>query len=1045
MSVSRIGGGLDVEHLEVLSANNVYELSSSGRIRGKPVIVQTELSDRLLEAMNVYDQTEAQEHLERFPLGSYPRSLVIGNALSSHLVDYLHGTLPDHQDDGKLKRRLGDLLSSLLDRAESRVALVDVIKATLQQTDDNANVKSLANHFLWHEVCSLRRILSRILIATNPTLVYESRAACEDMASLPSTILSRLETVRSQLNGLVLARAERTFTTIQSPFTDSNKEPIKVEWNELAVLYEATLILRSRGNVALAASYASRVITATRVTDLSTHGASSTSIEPELTHRFDEQSYLPSSGSVIDGMIAFNPQLFTGKSGVHCYIEAAKTLFGISLGITNNSNGASMDGLRDSTITNTRSLMENWMATASKFMTNTESFAPSSYLHIESTLRVLALNIFLPRNLNDSKIPNDGKGSEKVEDILINMLVQIYMKFEEVLSKSELKNTWMNRTLLGKIQQDAGMLFSNITPVYIVREPSKGVDSKVHQKVLEMIEQGWDDPWDCPVRLTNELQQASFADIINRSKSPSRPQLRELTKWIGDPNSLNPLNSSQFTQFLWRQDRNSPATPDDFASMHLKHFPQGAVNKAQISLIMAYMQALTAHRNNGNDQCLFGTIQENLRYSEKGWVLSDRNPKPQFTLGYVSEPGEKKIKKHLAASGKTPNFRAYLKRVNRMDSLMYLATSLNLVEELISVSSNKRSSNIVFNDAARNCKPLPFKQIDGQPIHVHDIIHAGQEIGQSPMWISTIDQSITGEKSSLGFIVGELLRAAAVRLSLLTLRVEQLSRALLKERFREPYHSSSILILDQSRVLIKYLISDFKSSIREQEKAISGLPIPKVSREHFNHLNTHFTKNKGHQGVQFDSSDYKDRNHASVIPINDLALNYLASMHFSNSAEMVEFIETLHGRLEFNKTIGEEWTVAVADAIFRRATEEIHEEREVDEINAINEPPSSPLEEGQTSNEEAPPVGPADEELISAYQEIFETTNREWILWARLVFFPLCINGRILQSGTTFAELNNHEIPTKSKNPEPPTGRSLLWGQILEAYKSPFDDQDFTV
>ena len=1007
------------------------------------MIEQTELSHRVVEAMKAYRQTEAQEHLERFPLGSYPRSLVIGNALSSHLVDYLHGTLPDHQHDGKLKRRLGELLSSLLDRAEGRVALVDVIKNTIQQTDTDTDLKSFTNHLLWHEVCSLRRILSRILIATNPTLVYESRAGCKDMASLPSTILSRLETVRSQLNGLVLTRAERTFTKIQGPFPDSNKEPIKVEWNELAVLYEATLILRSRGNVALAASYANGVITATRGIDKIAHGASSRSIEPDLTQRFDERLYLPSSESQIDGMIAFNPQLFTGKSGANGYVEAAKTIFEISIGITHNTNGASMDGLRDWTITNTRSLIQNWLSVADKFMKNTENFAPTSFLHVESTLRVLALNILLPRNLNDRKLP--GQGSQSVTDVLIDLLVGIYTKFEEVLSKPELKNTWMNRTLLAKIKQDAGMLFSNITPVYIVRGSSSGVDSKVRQKVMEIIEQGWDDPWDCPVRLTNELQQASFADIINRSKSPSRPLLRELTKWIGDPNSLNPLNSSQFTQFLWRQDRNSPATPDDFASMHLKHFPQGAVNKAQISLIMAYMQALTAHRSNVTDQCLFGTIHENLRFSEKGWVLSDRNPKPQFTLGYVSDPGEKKIKKHLAASGRTPNFRAYLKRVNRMDSLMYLATSLNLVEELISVSSSKRSSNIVFNDAARNCKPLPFKQIDGQPIHVHDIIHAGQEISQSPMWISTINQSITDEEASLGFIVSELLRAAAVRLSLLTFRTEQLSRAILQGRFREPYYSSSILILDQARVLIKYLISDCNLSIKEQEETISGLPIRKVSKEHFNHLNTHFTKNKGHQGIQFDSSDYKDRNHASVIPLNDVALNYLASTHFSDSTEMVDFMETLHGRLEFSKTIGEEWTLAVVDAIFRRATEEIQEEQEVNEINAIDEPPSSLQKDRQPSTGKAPPVGPADEQLKSAYEEIFETTNREWILWARLVFFPICINGRILQSGTTFAELNKNDSPTNSKNSGPPIGRSLLWGCTLEAYTSPFDDQDFTV
>ena len=172
-------------------------------------------------------------------------------------------------------------------------------------------------------------------------------------------------------------------------------------------------------------------------------------------------------------------------------------------------------------------------------------------------------------------------------------------------------------------------------------------------------------------------------------------------------------------------------------------------------------------------------------------------------------------------------------------------------------------------------------------------------------------QSINnGRKGVSRFMVNELLRAAAVRLSLLTFRAEQLSRVILNERFRELYYSSSILILDQGCWLSTHI--GLKSSIKEQEKVISGLPIPEISREHFNHLNTHFTKNKGHQGIQFDSALQRQEpcignTHQWCNP------NYLASTCQLN------WDGWFHGSIvwpvEFSKTIGEEWTLAVVDAL----------------------------------------------------------------------------------------------------------------------------------
>ena len=73
---------------------------------------------------------------------------------------------------------------------------------------------------------------------------------------------------------------------------------------------------------------------------------------------------------------------------------------------------------------------------------------------------------------------------------------------------------------------------------------------------------------------------------------------------ISDPSVLNPLNSSAFTQFLWG------GKGKQHNSKHIKHFPQGNINKAQICMMMAYMQALAAHDESRTTPGMFGLLSE---------------------------------------------------------------------------------------------------------------------------------------------------------------------------------------------------------------------------------------------------------------------------------------------------------------------------------------------------------------------------------------------------------------------------------------------------
>ena len=341
---------------------------------------------------------------------------------------------------------------------------------------------------------------------------------------------------------------------------------------------------------------------------------------------------MPASKQTIAGMVAFNPQVFTESEGVQAYLEAAKCLSSMSQSITLNSSGAASEGLMDWTNENPKRLIEVWLKIADRFMLKQEQFAISSYLHIESALRVLILNASYCFNISSAMVEHQGK-SHSLVDLFLEMMTSIY---QNISTKLENSTVWSSRIIDGKIKQNSGMAFSNMRKVRHLRQAGNRRLLGPAKTIMAIIDQGWDDQWDCPVRLSNSLQQAVFHDLIRRAtsspsllcvawKCKSRPQCAESSKFLS------------FTQFLWG------GKGKQHNSKHIKHFPQGNINKAQICMMMAYMQALAAHDESRTTPGMFGLLSESIRFSDK-WVLSDLNPKPQFTLGHVSEPGKKKIK-----------------------------------------------------------------------------------------------------------------------------------------------------------------------------------------------------------------------------------------------------------------------------------------------------------------------------------------------------------------------------------------------------------------
>ena len=65
---------------------------------------------------------------------------------------------------------------------------------------------------------------------------------------------------------------------------------------------------------------------------------------------------------------------------------------------------------------------------------------------------------------------------------------------------------------------------------------------------------------------------------------------------------------------------------------------------------------------------------------------------------------------------------------------------------------------------------------------------------------------------------------------------------------------------------------------------------------------------------------------------------------------------------------------------------------------------------------------------IQVLERIKQRTDREWILWARLVFFPAIIEGKIIKSSTLIRSKTTKNL-----------GRSLIWGIVRDAILDPMD------
>jgi len=874
------------------------------------------------------------------------------------------------------------------------------------QLENNAHqslIQELVFH-LWHDVCALRRILVRIERALNTSLFSETLHASKFDSTITGKTVQEISNLNSTITRELLLRSKN----IVSQLSQESKLP----WVDVAVIYESTLILRSRGDIARAINYA----------DFGRR---------YLAERIQEDTIAPTTEVNVSGMVAFNPLLFSSESEPEKGFEdAAKHLFSLSLGVTLNSSKAAKQGLQRFRQMTEYDFWGPWDMLLDKIRSAAGAFKLSSILHIESTLRVLLQN-YMTNFHDDERVPLDAKSDRRV---LTKSMIEAYESLENIVSSSDQHDEWFRGMMLAKIQQDAGMLFSNITPVSLLdrdweKEDTHNEYKELAEKVYAYIQKGWEREYDRPVVVRTKLRRAIVTDMIRRSLTMTgRPLLTEMKETIGDPTVPNPHSSKGFSEFLW----GSSTRPS--SSRHLKLFPQGNVNKAQVSTLLGYIQCLEVMNEEQNKYGPYDDLTATFKFTgTRQWGLTKENPKPQFTIGHVGgfkKDIDNQLKK-ATNKDKLPNFRKYLTRVNRMDSMMFLGSSLNLIEDLL-VQELGEDAEGALDEAARASKTLTFEQPNGQYIHVHDVIYAAQEASQSPMWLPALQDLKSNKEQDKILILDQIFRNIFSRLYFLSVRTEQLARVVSEQPLRQPYLSSCALILDQNRVLLKFLITNWKTNAELFDIGNSENIGHVFNNELFESLQNYFGKNKGHLGHQFKIEQYIDRSSEITPPLNDVALAYFVSNSIESLKVMADDLDEIHKNLEFNESIGVDWETLLVEAVYRK----YEGSKQLGDNSAATGVMTLGSEDTEGSNSEK--AGPNERTAKEALQHLDEHTGREWILWARLAFYPLALDGRILRSGTTFSELNKPFENSINKIESSTEATSLIWKTTLIAYRKPF-------
>ena len=924
-----------------------------------------------------------------------------GTALTSAIVDYLHGALPTHPSaDDDIRGRIQNFILSLVNAGHLVVnyrndAYDEDPKKTKEEVEDR-------NQF-WHFVCELRRIFSRICRAVNGQIHLKNLEQNPEL--LEKNTLKELNSLRYKLSSIVIDEARDMRGSFRKEVNKhGSKHKCPAYWYQVALFYEFSIIVR-RQQLSGALDACRFARTNLKLRDDFSYGNSFTAA----------------------GGVSFNPTLFALDEHAKEAGGEIWTLMKMSEEISLSTQNAAAQGLELESSELLNKLVERMIQFTSNKKNN---LTLSSLLHIESTVRVLSNNIIA----NDSRYNSedeDGSNKSRFRSKRCEELLSFYNRLMLIVDENQEYDSWLRGLIRAKIKQDGGYLISTILPVFLLDQEYEMPPGDQGQRrqfdkmnLMELYKSGWEDGKDRPVEMRKELRRALINDLIHRSNNfnpATAPGLSKIIALLGtEPTRTNPFTTStNLVKWLWGEESSN--------SRHINQFPQSDINKAHISCLLAYLHCLKFHPDstldsNGNEVLggFFSDLESHIDWQDKDehWrIVSKQKARPQFTIGFFKGVENRKdiITRSKTYGEKNKFNRSNLTRVNKVDALMYLATSINLLEGLLynQVGRDKMLNRI---DRASRTVQMNSSTIENA-IHIHDILHLASQAEQNPMriWAAQI------ENEKYESTIDQIFRTSFARLYALSRKTEVLAKIIKERPLRQPFQNSAVLIVDQISVLLKFLHTDWLDNEEEFHKQHPSYEMDMSDTKKITQINEFLNDDKRfpvRNYVRHKSADreiFKFRTDVST----EFELSNALSRR-SGEESIREVLIKSRERMDFSSS--------------HRGWKEMFEKALVINYDSIRQPNPEELENitrlfnGATFDEKSVLN---EFYAVKAMQSLQSESKREWILWARLAFFPQLIDGQIMKSSTLVDS-------TKSKNVD----QSLISHTLRKAFDADFVEFD---
>lgn len=910
---------------------------------------------------------------------SHDLLLTEGTALTSAIVDFIHGTLPEHTEREKFKDRIHTLVWDLIAAGYSAILKWERDALNGHIRPDVNDIEAVEQqHQFWQFFCELRRIFSRVCLSIDGEL---SENNLRQDPETSSTVIKALADIRFRLSSIVIEEVTR-LKEIQFPNMEKNENgKWDAHWYEIALFQEITLILRSQ-------RLAGAIETARFAIDF-------LNVRPQTDS---------DGGESIIGNTSFNPRLY-GENPL-------KSMMEMSIAISYCTQDAAKQGLQ----LPLPSWLSKPMYSIAEFVkTRPQNFSLSSILHVESGVRVLMHNIAW-------QIENDESGRFQLcEDI-----VAFYNDLEKILESNKEHSKWIRGIIEKRIRQDAAFLLGNIAPSFLVdidygMHEDKYVNVESIEELNRILVCGWEREEDSPAIMRKRIRSALIKDMKSREQNFTQmngPEMSRIQNLLGvDPTSTNPFTSKTgFIRVLWGN-----SGKGDSGLLHINQFPQSKINKAYVSILLGYLHCLKFNPEfpTNADPLNFGggffaRLQNHIKWQEedKNWRIVSKLPtRPQFTIGL--------FKKDKKENEKRKSQREMLTRVNKVDALMYIAASLNRLDELLFEQLGEESMQRRTDRAARNIF-IPSDEIENN-FHPHDLLHLAKCSENNPM---RIDEVMIEDKN-VNSAVEQIFRVSFARLLALSTKTEVLARILTSKPLREPYQSSCFITLDQIRVLLRFLHTDWKKHYDIFNSENSENRYVHIDDGDYHHRANELNNIQkfGHRSAQKNPITPLDR---YVFPKKtDIATEFeLSNLFRQQTGELSLVVERNHANLEFLQV--PRWEQCLSEA-FNKKVEPKKDLTKNQSDQIIEMIRDRSLDEHKIEDwsvkEWAAEIG-----SVHALERIKQRTDREWILWARLVFFPAIVEGKIIKSSTLIRSKTTKNL-----------GRSLIWGIVKDAILDPMD------